>query len=513
VSDSGGKDPGVKDPGGKDPGVKDPGVKDPGVSDPGEAGRPAPARATRRVGPFRSSTFRLALFSMAPFGVLVVILFGFLYIGTVELIDAQANATIEAEVRGLSEQYNGRGLGRLIQVIQERSGVNGEKGSVYLLTGPDLTPLAGNLRSWPADAVQKGDWLSFTVQHRTGDVVTTQQIRARPFRLAGGFRLLVGRDMAERQEFQVVIAKTLAWALGITILLGIAVAIYLSRKLLRRVEAVAATSRTIVFGDLARRMPIDGSGDEFDHLSASLNDMLDQIEQLMTGMRAVADSLAHDLRSPLTRLKGRIEVALRRGGDASEYRKTLGATIADTDAILSTFNALLAIAQAEAGAARGGMLPLELGRIARDAAELYEPLAEEKGIRFEQSVADGIAIVGHPQLLAQSVANLLDNAIKYTPAGGAIALTLDESGPNAELRVADSGPGIAPQDRERVLERFVRLDVSRTTPGSGLGLALVAAVAKLHRARLTLEDNGPGLKVTLSFEKAPAGSLPVDAAA
>jgi signal transduction histidine kinase len=449
---------------------------------------------------------------MAPFGILVVILFGFLYIGTVELIDAQANATIEAEVRGLSEQYNGRGLGRLIEVIGERSGANGEKGSVYLLTGPDLTPLAGNLKSWPADAVQRGDWLSFTVQRRAGDGITTHEIRARPFRLAGGFRLLVGRDMAERREFQLAIATTLAWALGITIVLGVAVALYLSRKLLRRVEAVAATSRTIVHGDLARRIPIEGSGDEFDHLSASLNDMLDQIEQLMTGMRAVADSLAHDLRSPLTRLKGRIEVALRRGGDAAEYRKILAATIADTDAILGTFNALLSIAQAEVGAARDGMLPLELGRIARDAAELYEPLAEEKGIRFEQSVADGIAIVGHPQLLAQSVANLLDNAVKYTPAGGTISLSLEDAGPRAELRVADSGPGIEEKDRERVLERFVRLDVSRTTPGSGLGLSLVAAVAKLHRARLTLEDNAPGLKVTLSFERAPAGAATAAAA-
>jgi signal transduction histidine kinase len=468
-----------------------------------EAVRPAPLGGlVRWRGLLRSSTFRLALFYMAPFGVLVMILFGFLYIGTVELIDAQANATIEAEVRGLSEQYNGRGLGRLIEVIAERSGVNGEKGSIYLLTGPDLTPLAGNLKSWPIDAVEKDDWLSFTVARQRGDQLTSHEIRARPFRLAGGFRLLVGRDMAERQEFQLVIAKTLAWALGITIMLGIAVAFYLSRKLLRRVEAVAATSRTIVHGDLARRMPIEGSGDEFDRLSASLNEMLDQIEQLMTGMRAVTDSLAHDLRSPLTRLKGRIEVTLRGRGDEASYRQALAETIADTDAILATFNALLAIAQAEAGAARSGMTHLDLGRIAHDAVELYEPVAEEKDIRLEQSTADEIPIVGHPQLLAQSVANLIDNAIKYTPRGGKIALTLKDAGERAELSVADSGPGIAAKDRERVLERFVRLDVSRTTPGSGLGLSLVAAVAKLHRASLVLGDNGPGLKVTLSFEKA-----------
>lgn len=453
---------------------------------------------------FRTSTFRLALFYMTPFGILVVILFGFLYLGTLELIDTQANATIEAEIRGLSEQYSERGLGRLIEVIAERSGSKGEKGSVYLLTGPDLTPLAGNLNAWPENATQQGDWLSFEIERRRGNQTTTHEIRAKPFRLIGGFRLLVGRDMDERKRFQEVIAETLAVALGITIILGVVGALYLSRKLLHRVEAVAETSRTIVHGDLTRRVPLDGSGDEFDRLSDSLNEMLEQIEQLMTGMRAVTDSLAHDMRSPLTRLKGRIEAALRDQADMMRYRAALEQAIADTDSILSTFNALLAISQAEAGAARAGMRRLELGQIARDAAELYDPVAEEKGLTLEQAITDGVPIIGHAQLLAQSVANLLDNAIKYTPAGGAITLAVRNTGEQAELIVADSGPGIPAEGREQVLERFVRLDTSRTTPGSGLGLSLVAAVAKLHRATLKLEDNSPGLKVTLAFAKAPA---------
>lgn len=452
---------------------------------------------------FRTSTFRLALFFLAPFGLLVVILFGFLYLGTLELIDAQANATIEAEIRGLAEQYSERGLGRLTEVIAERSGSKGEKGSVYLLTGPDLHPLAGNLAGWPASTTLKGGWLSFEVERGRGDQMTTHEIRAKPFRLAGGFRLLVGRDMAERVEFQEVIASTLGWALGITIILGVAGALYQSHKLLRRVEAVAATSRTIVHGDLARRVPLEGSGDEFDRLSSSLNEMLDQIEQLMTGMRAVTDSLAHDLRSPLTRLKGRIEVTLRGAPDLGRYRETLEQTIADTDAILATFNALLSIAQAEAGAARANMTRLELGQLARDALELYEPVAEKKGVTLEPAIGNGAVIVGHAQLLAQSVANLLDNAIKYTPAGGRIALAVRDAGERAELIVADSGPGVPAADRDRVLEPFVRLDASRTSPGSGLGLSLVAAVAKLHRASLTLDDHKPGLRVTLSFERAP----------
>jgi len=450
----------------------------------------------------RTATFRRALIYMAPFGVLVVILFGFLYLGTLSLIDSQANATIEAEIRGLAEQYGTRGLSRLEEVIAERSGSKGEKGSVYLLTGPDLTPLAGNLNSWPSQAALKDGWLSFEVERNEHGVVTKHEIRAKPFRLEGGFRLLVGRDMAERAAFQEVIGKTLAVALVITVILGVAGAVYLSRRLLVRVEAIAETSRTIVRGDLTRRVPLAGSGDEFDHLSASLNEMLEQIEQLMTGMRAVTDSLAHDLRSPLTRLKGRIETVLRGGADEARYRETLAATIADADAILGTFNALLAITEAEAGTAREGMSRLELGALARAALELYEPLAEGKGLILSEEIDDGVAIVGHPQLLAQSVANLLDNAIKYTAAGGAVSLAVRNAGERAELVVADSGPGIPPEDRARVLERFVRLDASRSSPGSGLGLSLVAAVAKLHRAELRLEDNAPGLKVILAFETA-----------
>ncbi len=451
----------------------------------------------------RTATFRRALIYMAPFGVLLVILFGFLYLGTIELIDQQTNATVEAEVRGLAEQYSERGLDRLTEVVAERSGSKGEKGSIYLLTGPDLLPLAGNLNAWPANATEKDGWLSFEVERNDHGVTTTHEVRAKPFRLQGGFRLVVGRDMAERSAFQEVIAKTLAVALVITMLLAVAGALFLSHKLLERVEAVAETSRRIVRGDLAGRVPLEGSGDEFDRLSASLNEMLEQIEQLMIGMRAVTDSLAHDLRSPLTRLKGRIEVALRGPRDAECYRDTLEGTIADADAILATFTALLAITEAEAGTARAAMTRLELGELARAALELYEPLAEGKDLALEVAIEDGVAIVGHAQLLAQSVANLLDNAIKYTPAGGSILLAVRSAGERAELVVADSGPGIPPEDRERVLERFVRLDASRTSPGSGLGLSLVAAVAKLHRASLALDDNAPGLRVTASFEKAP----------
>jgi signal transduction histidine kinase len=453
---------------------------------------------------FRTSTFRLAILYMAPFGALVVVLFAVLYWVTLGLIDSQTNATIEAEVRGLAEQYGAHGLAGLVDVVAQRSGPNGEKGAVYLLTGPDLHPLAGNLETWPEsrNTVSRDGWIGFEVGREVGDSVTTHEIRAKIFRIEGGFRLLVGRDMAERTAFRAVIAKTLAFALLITMALGIAGAIYLSRKLLGRVDAIAQTSHTIVRGDLGGRVPLQGNGDEFDRLSTSLNEMLDQIEHLMTGMRAVTDSLAHDLRSPLTRLKGRIEIALRSQPDASHYRETLERADADVDAILATFNALLSISQAEAGAVRTNMSRVDLGEIAQDAFELYEPLADEKGLKLEREIEDGAFIVGHAQLLAQTVANLLDNAIKCTPPGGTITLAVRRQHGTVKLAVADTGPGIPPSEREHVLERFVRLDTSRSSPGSGLGLSLVAAVAKLHRAALRLEDNDPGLRVTLDFEAA-----------
>ncbi|HYB09941.1 MAG TPA: ATP-binding protein [Alphaproteobacteria bacterium] len=451
---------------------------------------------------FRTSTFRLTLLYLAPFGILVFVLFAVLYWATLGLIDSQTNATIEAEVRGLAEQYGAHGLDRLVQVVAERSGPNGEKGAVYLLTGPDLHPLAGNLDAWPEtrNTVSRDGWINFEIDRSSGGNATTRQIRAKVFRIEGGFRLLVGRDMAERAAFRAVIAKTLTIALGIAMALGVAGALYLSRMLLARVEAVAETSRTIVRGDLAGRVPLQGSGDEFDRLSTSLNEMLDQIEHLMTGMRAVTDSLAHDLRSPLTRLKGRIENALRSQPDGPHYRETLERANADVDAILATFNALLSISQAEAGAARSSMSRVNLGSIAQDAFDLYEPLADEKGLTLKPEIEADTFIIGHAQLLAQSVANLLDNAIKCTPQGGTITLTVRRGRDRSALVIADTGPGIPASERQHVLERFVRLDASRSSPGSGLGLSLVAAVAQLHRAALRLEDNNPGLRVTLEFE-------------
>ena len=447
---------------------------------------------------FRTTGFRFALLYLAPFGASVLVLFGFIYWTSIEIIDSQTNAAIEAEIKGLSEQYRAQGLARLRTIVAERSTPPGDGDSIYLLVDPAGNALAGNLRAWPQTARRGGDWLYVSALDAAKDF-DRREFRARSFVLRRNFRLLVGRDIRARGEFQSAMIQSLGWALAVTIALGIAGGYFMSRRMLRRVDGVAAASREIIEGYLTRRMPVSGSGDEFDRLSETLNHMLDEIEQLLTGMRAVSDSVTHDLKSPLTRLKSNLELALRQiGPEAADTRSAVTRAVAEADAVLATFDALIAIARAEAGTGRAAMESVDLSAVVNDMADLYRPLAEQKGISVTLSIAEGCQIIGHQQFLSQAVGNLLDNAVKFTPAGGSIAIALSRD--PARLIISDSGPGIAAADRARVLQRFVRLDQSRSAAGSGLGLSLVAGVAKLHGAELELSDSDlGGLSVQLTI--------------
>jgi signal transduction histidine kinase len=271
--------------------------------------------------------------------------------------------------------------------------------------------------------------------------------------------------------------------------------------MLRRLDAINRASGEIMAGNLTQRVPVSGASDEFDVLAENLNRMLDRIERLLKGLREVTDSVAHDLRTPLNRLRQRLEQSLARlaatGSDTGEIERA----IADTDQLIGTFNALLLIAETDAGAARGAMSPLDLASVASDVSELYEPLAEERNVTLTLKTANAPMIEGNRSLVAQALANLVDNAIKYTPPGGRVAVSISQSFSGVDLCVADSGPGIPPEDRTRVVERFVRLEASRNSPGTGLGLSLVAAVAHFHNAKLILEDNAPGLKAILRFPR------------
>jgi len=277
--------------------------------------------------------------------------------------------------------------------------------------------------------------------------------------------------------------------------------------MLARVEAVNRTSARIIRGDLAQRVPLTGSGDEFDQLAGNLNAMLDQIERLMLGMRQVTDNIAHDLRTPLARLRARLEVTLLERPDINRYGEALRETIAEADHLLGTFNALLSIAEAESGARRENMAAVDLAAIARSVAELYEPVADDKGLALTVEAEPGIAVQGDRHLLSQAVANLLDNALKYTPEGS-VNVALQRVGNLVRLEVADTGPGVPADRRETVFDRFVRLEGSRSTPGNGLGLSLVRAVAKLHGGEVWLEDNAPGLKAIVTLPAADSPALP-----
>jgi signal transduction histidine kinase len=447
-----------------------------------------------------TSTFRLALIYLASFGVSALALLGFLYYATAGLMERQTAETIEAEIAGLAEQYRAGGLDRLRDVIALRSAAQPHRSSIYLLVDPLGRRVAGNLDRWPEIVPRPEGWLNFAVEvSPDGETVEQRRARAASFLLTGGFRLLVGREVEDRLRIETQIRRTLGWGLALTLLLGLAGGFLMSRGMLGRVEAINRTTRRIMAGDLSQRIALKGSRDEFDQLAANLNAMLDQIERLLGGMRQVTDNIAHDLRTPLNRLRSRIEVALLQQPGRAEIRALLEATLADAQAMIATFNALLDIARAEAGSERGGFEEVDLTALGRDLADLYRPVAEDKQLKFEYHCMPGMAMRANRHLLAQALANLLDNAVKYTPAGGRVRLDVGRGASGPVIAIADSGPGIPDADRTRVLQRFVRLDATRSTPGSGLGLSLVDAVAKLHGAELILTDNRPGLKVSLAF--------------
>jgi signal transduction histidine kinase len=451
-----------------------------------------------------TSTFRLALIYLALFGVSALALLGYLYFTTTTLLERQVAETIAAETEGLLEQYKAQGLGRLRQVIERRAAANPNRSSVYLLSNPFGLRSAGNLDTWPVVEPDAQGWITFKVEVRPDDREPEQRhVRARVFLVQGGYRLLVGREIEDRMKVEGMIKTTLAWGLALTLLLGLAGGLIMSRGLLGRIDSINRTTRQIIAGELEQRIEHRGSRDEFDQLAANLNAMLDQIERLLKGMREVSDNVAHDLRTPLNRLRSRIEVALLGELDAETARELLQQTLAEAETMISTFNALLAIARAEAGSERAPFESVDLSSLLGDVEELYRPLAEDKEIALERRCERVSAVHGNRELLAQAIANLVDNAIKYTPSRGRVLLECRQAGEKVRIVVADDGPGVPANERERVLERFVRLESDRSTAGSGLGLSLVRAVARLHNAVLRLEDARPGLRAILEFPNAP----------
>jgi len=440
------------------------------------------------------------------FGTAAALAIAYIYWNTSGLLERQLEGAIQAEITGLAEQYHAGGISQLTRAVAGRS--RRESDELYLLTDRNGRYVAGNLTSVSPNLWNTVGQIEF-VYGRPGRGGPKQRLAlANVFRLLNGYRLIVGRDIEDRRRFQTVIWRAFLIGLGVVALFGIVGGIFVSRSLLARIEEVTATSRTIMSGDLTGRIPVSGADDEIDRLAENLNAMLDRIEQLMTGLQEVSDNIAHDLKTPLNRLRNRIEGSLRQGGGEAAYRDALEQTIEEADDLIKTFNALLSIARLEAGAVGKSMEDVEISQLIQDVAELYEPVAEERGVELKTRIASGITMRADRQLIGQALANLIDNAFKYgvsnRSTGGSkkapsISIAAKKDADRVEISVADHGPGIPKNEGERVLERFVRLEESRTPPGSGLGLSLVAAVTRLHGGDVRLEGNKPGLRVVLSL--------------
>jgi signal transduction histidine kinase len=458
-------------------------------------GRADPVRPAPRI--WRTSTFQFAAMYLAIFAISVLLLLGLIYWATAGYVARQTDETIEIEIAGLDEQYRQRGLNGLARVIRERLRADPEGSAIYLFAGPDYSPLAGNLDAWPDLVADSNGWLNFTRTNAEGGKVPA---RARLFVFRDGLHLLVGRDIRELVRIEAIIRRGLLWGLSLSIALGLLGGLLMSRRINSRLEVINRASREIMAGDLSRRIPERGTGDEFDRLSGQLNAMLERIEELMQGVRHVTDNVAHDLRTPLTRLRARLEV-LRTEAGAASADLDVDACIQEADHLLQTFSALLRIARIEAGGQRRRRDPIALDRLVIDAIDVYQALAEDRDLTLTAQ-AQPCATRGDRDLLFQALMNLIDNAIKYTPSGGRVTVISRADANESVLEVRDTGPGIPEGDRKRVTERFFRGDGARGATGNGLGLSLVAAVAERHDARLEFADAEPGLIVRLRLPAA-----------
>lgn len=426
---------------------------------------------------------------MALFAGSMVVLLGFLHYATAGYLQRQTDSEIGAEAADLATHYGQGGVGALARQVSNKAAANVGRRSVYLLADAEQVPMAGNINRWPDEVEPDAEgWLEFDL---SGAPSGPDPIRARIYRPGGQLYLLIGRNVAAERSFGQLIVTALGWGLLLTVVLAVAGGLATARLIAWRLERINSTAREVMGGDLRQRVPRRGANDQFDRLADNLNRMLDRIEHLMAGVRQVSDNIAHDLRTPLTRLRWRLE-QLRESHDP----QLLDDAMAEADGLLQTFHALLRIAEVEAGS-RNRFGEVDLTALVRDVGELYEPVAADQGQTLTVEAGEQVAARGDRDVLFQALTNMVDNAVKYTPEDGAITLSVSHHRDRVELAVTDTGPGIPAERQDDVLKRFYRLEESRGSPGSGLGLSLVAAVAQLHDGELVLEDAGPGLRARL----------------
>lgn len=441
----------------------------------------------------RSAALRFAALYALLFGVSALALALFVWWETAGLLDRRTDNAITADVESLAQRWQVGGLPALIITIENRLAENVDDSAIYLLTDPAMRRVTGNLSSWPTNVTVNRVWAELPIE-RAG---IRSLARVRTFTLPGGFHLLVGRDVQVRAQLRDLLTGALLWALLVVLVLGLAGAV-LIRGLFRRAMAnISTTAAAISAGDLSRRVRISGRGDEFDRLSETINEMLERISRLMDGVRQVSNAIAHDLRTPITRARARLEDAALHAENEADLRAAIERATTDLDGIVAVFQALLRIAEIEAGSRRAAFAWFDAAPVLAGLVDLYSAPAEEGGLSLVFTCPERLALFGDRELVQQAIANLLDNALKFSPEGGVVQLSAADAGAAIMITVADHGPGIPDADRARATERFFRGETARTTPGSGLGLALVQAVAVLHGGALQLTDNAPGLAASL----------------
>lgn len=442
---------------------------------------------------FRSAGVRLAVVYAALFGVSALLLVLVLWSATLNLLNGQVDAAIQADALGLSERWQDGGPTALLATIDERLAGNVDDDAIYLVVDKNGRAVTGNLAAWPSEVAEAGPVYELPVfRHGISSLA-----RLHRFGLPAGYSLLVGRDVQPRAALRELLTHTLAWALVLIAVLSLAGAVLVQRLFRRMLSHVSETAAAISAGDLSPRVRLSGRGDEFDRLAETINDMLDRIGRLMDGVRQVSNAIAHDLRTPITRARARLEDAADHAGTADELRGEIRRAMDDLDGITAVFQALLRISEIEAGARRSAFTHLDVAPLLHDLAELYGAVAEERGLSLVLEVQQPLPTRGDRQLIQQAIANLLDNALKFSPPGGTVRLRGDRDAAGLRLSVIDEGPGIPDADVARATERFFRGETARHTPGFGLGLTLVRAVAQLHGGSITLECAEPGLQAVL----------------
>ena len=448
---------------------------------------------------FRTTAFKLSLAFLVLFSVGAGLVLASVGARVKEVLDEQIQQTVDAEIRALSEQYTQGGIRQLTDAVERRLRAPG--GSLYLLTTQSGDVIAGNIDPPRYVPVEKDELVETIYQRRGEPEIAPHPALLRLFLIPGGFRLLIGHDIEDHRVLRDILRNALGVSLFWLVLVGVFGGLFVSYRMIERVDIMSASARRIMAGDMNERLAVSGSGDELDRLAENFNAMLARISELMAGLREVSDNIAHDLKTPLTRMRNRAEAALRQADDPKKQKEALAAIIDESDDLIAVFNALLMIARAEAGYSTDNLVACDAGVVVGDMAEMYEPVAEEQGMTLALETESSLMVTGNRELLGQAVVNLIDNALKYgrCERDPHVDVSARRAGDRIEITVADHGPGVSAADRERLTGRFVRLENSRTLPGSGLGLSMAAAIARLHHGVLRIEDNAPGLRVTLSL--------------